>query len=146
MTEVSTDDLDAFNNIDETVFVAHISPDDHAAREIFAGIARKYRGEFTFGLMLDGDLVNEQGSATPMVTCNLKDGGSVKKMSASLTDSAALENFVIEASRPVVGELTKYNQQRLLNVSVDHSPLSPQAYSGPKSHVLTEYLISVDGL
>lgn len=145
MTEVSTDDLDAFNNIDETVFVAHISPDDHAAREIVAGIAEKYRGEFTFGLMPDGDLVNEQGSATPTITCNLRDGGSVKKTSASFADSAALENFVIEASRPVVGELTKHNQQRLLNVSVVHSPVSPQAYSGPKSLSLTEYLNSVDG-
>lgn len=145
MTEVSTDGLDAFNSIDETVFVAHIGPDDHSAREIFAEIARKYRGEFTFGLMPDGDLVNEHGSATPTITCNLKDGGSVKKTSASFTDSETLEKFVIEASRPVVGELTKHNQQRLLNVSVDRSTLPPQAYGGPNRLALTEYLTSVDG-
>lgn len=114
VSEVSTDSIVAFHDVDEKVFVAYIGPDDHATREIFAEVAHKYRDEFTFGLVSDVDLVKEQGSA-PTVTCHLKDGGTVTRTSTSFTDSAALEKFVIEASRPVVGELTKYNQQRLLD-------------------------------
>lgn len=121
MSEVSTDGVDAFSGIDETVFVAHIGSEDHAARESFADVAKKYREEFTFGLVSDATLVNEHDAGSPTITCYLKDGGLVTKTATSFADSAALEKFVIEASRPVVGELTKYNQQRLLNVSAFHA-------------------------
>lgn len=126
MTEVSTDSVDAFRDIDDTVFIAHIGPDDQAARERFAGVAKTYREEFSFGLVIsDAELVGKEGS----VTCNLRDGGTVKRTSAFLTDSAALEGFVVEASRPVVGTLTKYNQQRLLDVSAGprHRPQATKA-------------------
>jgi hypothetical protein len=142
VSEVSTDSIVAFHDVDEKVFVAYIGPDDHATREIFAEVAHKYRDEFTFGLVSDVDLVKEQGSA-PTVTCHLKDGGTVTRTSTSFTDSAALEKFVIEASRPVVGELTKYNQQRLLDVSATPPPARggasepSQASSGSTRHGLT---------
>lgn len=150
MSEVSTDNIDAFNGIDETVFVAYVGPDNHAAREIFADVAKKYREEFTFGLVSDATLTKEQASGSPTITCHLKDGGTVTRTATSFTDSAAMEKFVIEASRPVVGELTKYNQQRLLDVSA-----SPCAPSPSPQHIRQEWSketwtdkgirISVDG-
>lgn len=122
MSEVSTDNIDAFSSIDDTVFVAYIGPDDHAARETFAEVAKRYREEFTFGVVSDATLTKEEASVSPTIKCHLKDGGTITKTATSFTDSAALEKFVVEASRPVVGELTKYNQQRLLNVSTSARP------------------------
>lgn len=122
VTEVSADSVDAFRDIDDTVFIAHIGPENHAARESFVEVAKTYREEFSFGLVMsDAELVKEEGS----VTCNLRDGGTVTRTSALFTDSAALEGFVVEASRPVVGTLTKYNQQRLLKVGAG-TPARPQ--------------------
>ncbi|KAK7720908.1 hypothetical protein SLS64_001201 [Diaporthe eres] len=113
--EISKDNIDAFTGIDDTVFVAYIGLDDHAARETFAEVAKRYREEFTFGVVSDATLTKGEASVSPSVKCYLKDGGTVTRTATSFTDTAALERFVIEASRPVVGELTKYNQQRLLN-------------------------------
>lgn len=117
MSEISTDNIEAFTGIDDTVFVAYIGLDDHAARETFAEVAKRYREEFTFGVVSDATLTKDEASVSPTVKCYLKDGGTVTRTATSFTDTAALEKFVLEASRPVVGELTKYNQQRLLNVS-----------------------------
>lgn len=138
MSEVSTDNIDAFSSIDDTVFLAYIGLDDPAAREVFAEVAKKYREEFTFGLVSDATLIKEQASVSPTVTCNLKDGGTVKRTATSFTDSAALEKFVIEASRPVVGELTRYNQQRLFNVSAFRAARKRQANGGPEILGLTK--------
>ncbi|KAL1872381.1 hypothetical protein Daus18300_004351 [Diaporthe australafricana] len=114
VTEISSDSLDTFKGIDDTVFVGHIDSGDHAAQQVFTDIARKYREEFTFGTVSDATLIKEQGLVSPTVTCHLKDGGTGVK-TVTFTDAAVLEKFVVEASRPVVGELTPYNQQRLLN-------------------------------
>lgn len=122
MSELSTDSIDAFNGIDNTVFVAYIGLDDQEAREAFAEVAKNYREEFTFGQVSDATLVGEQASGSATITCHLKDGGTVTRKATSFTDSAALEKFVNEASRPVVGELTKYNQKRLLDVSASCAP------------------------
>lgn len=122
MSEVSTDSIDAFNSIDDTVFVAYIGLDDQEARGVFAKVAKKYREEFTFGQVSDATPDGEQASGSATITCHLKDGGTVTRKATSFTDSAALEKFVDEASRPVVGELTKYNQQRLLDVSASCAP------------------------
>lgn len=122
VSEVSTDNIDVFNGIDDTVFVAYIGPDDHAAREMFAQVAKRYRDEFTFGLVSDATITKEKASGSPTITCHLKDGGTVTKKATSFANSAAMEQFVIDASRPVVGELTRYNQQRLLDVSVSPPP------------------------
>ncbi|POS80814.1 hypothetical protein DHEL01_v200781 [Diaporthe helianthi] len=111
VTEVSTDSVDAFSDIDDAVFVAHIEPGDQAARERFVEVAKRYREEFTFGLVEIAQ--DDDGPVSPTVTCNLRDGGMVTKTSDSFTDSTTLEDFVVGASRAVVGELTKYNQQRL---------------------------------
>ncbi|KAI3397801.1 hypothetical protein diail_10334 [Diaporthe ilicicola] len=116
VTDIPSDSLDAFIGIDETVFIGYIDPDDNAAKEVFTEIARQYREEFTFGLVSGATFIKEQALDSPSVKCHLKEGGgtSVKTLT-SFTDSAALEKFVVEASRPVVGELTPYNQQRLLD-------------------------------
>lgn len=122
MSELSTDSIDAFTGIDDTVFVAYIGLDHQEAREAFAEVAKKYREEFTFGQVSDATPIGEQASGSPTIACHLKDGGTVTRKSTSFTDSAALEEFVNEASRPVIGELTKYNQQRLLDVSASCAP------------------------
>lgn len=132
MSEVPADNIDAFSGIDDTVFLAYIGLDDCAARETFAEVATKYREEFTFGLVSDATLIKERVSEPPTVTCHLKDGGTVTRTTSSFTDTAALEKFVTEASRPVVGDLTKYNQQRLLNVSAFHAAGKRKANSVPR--------------
>lgn len=129
MSEVSTDKIDSSGGIDETVFVAYIGSDDNAARETFSEVAKKYREEFSFGIVSDAALLEEHASVLPTVTCHLKDGGTITRTTTSFTDSAALEKFVIKASRPVVGELTQWNQQRLVNVSAISSARRRKASS-----------------
>lgn len=138
MSEVSTDNIDSFSGIDETIFVAYIRSDDDAARETFSEVAKKYREEFTFGIVSDATLLEEHGSVLPSVTCHLKDGGTVTRTTTSFTDSAALEKFVIKASRPVVGELTQWNQQRLINVSAFRSARKRKASSLSETLELTK--------
>ncbi|KAI7787512.1 hypothetical protein LA080_015733 [Diaporthe eres] len=157
VSEISTDNIEAFTGIDDTVFVAYIGLDDHAARETFAEVAKRYREEFTFGVVSDATLTKDEASVSPTVKCYLKDGGTVTRTATSFTDTAALEKFVLEASRPVVGELTKYNQQRLLNrgwpmvylfarTEEDRSRLRMELHSFAKGYYDSLTCVTVDPL
>ncbi|KUI73458.1 Protein disulfide-isomerase [Cytospora mali] len=107
VTDVEPGSLDTFKIADETVFIGHISATDTAARQAFAEVAEKYREEFTFGLV-SGE------SESPTVECYIVEDGEARSLN-SYSEAGALDEFVIKVSRPIIGELTQYNQQRLLD-------------------------------
>jgi protein disulfide-isomerase A1 len=100
------------------VFVAYLDAHDPAPGEIFADAARLFRDEFSFGTVTDAAVAAAQGIKVPTVACyKLIDGDTVQT-----SEFGSLEKFakwVEEASRPVIGELTVLNRQRLLEVSSD---------------------------
>ncbi len=126
MSEVTGDDLGQFKVVDETVFIAYIGPEDEAAAKAFAQVAAKHRDEFTFGLVSDTAAIQEQGLKSPTVVCYKQLDGDSKALPA-FDDAESLDRLVLEESRPVVGELTPYNQQRFLEVC------SLQKGEGPES-------------
>lgn len=118
VTVVESDGLDTFKTTDEIVFIGHISASDTAAQRAFAKVAEEYREEFTFGLVTETEeaLIHTENVVSPTVICHVVQAGETKSFS-SFSEPGTLDNFVVEASRPVIGELTPYNQQRLLKVS-----------------------------
>ena len=72
--------------------------------------------------MSDAAVLEEQKLAAPTVVCyRLLDRHS-KALPSFEYDAEALGRLVLEAARPVIGELTPANHQRLLDVSVSFYP------------------------
>ncbi|KAK1984806.1 hypothetical protein LZ30DRAFT_415819 [Colletotrichum cereale] len=98
------EDVDSFKGVDDFVCIGHLLPGT-AARQAFEAVANKYWTEFTFGVVDDSS-----DAAEAKVICHNRDDESVHTRSAD----DGLEAWVIEASRPVIAELTRSNHQRFL--------------------------------
>lgn len=112
VSEVDAESLEGFRTIDETVFISYISPSDEEAGKAFYNIAERHCEEFTFGIVSGTKTEND----SPSVDCHIPEDEETRSFN-SFSKPDALDHFVREASRRVVGELTPYNQQRLLDVS-----------------------------
>ncbi len=113
---LSGEDLAKFKTADETVFVAYVNPEDPAPAEVYSDVARQYRDEFTFGVVDDPAVAEAQGIKVPAVVCYKPLDGDTVQLN-ELDDPGKVDEWVKEASRPVIGELTGLNRQRLLEVS-----------------------------
>ncbi|KAK0646480.1 thioredoxin-like domain-containing protein [Cercophora newfieldiana] len=110
---LTAEQLSAFKTADETVFVAYLDPKDPAPGEVVADAARLFRDEFSFGTVTDAAVAEAQGVKVPAVVCyKLVDGDTVQF--SEFGDLEKFVNWVEEASRPVIGELTVLNRERLL--------------------------------
>lgn len=112
---LTAEQLTAFKTSDETVFVAYMDAEDPAPGELLADAALLFRDEFSFGTVTDPAVAESQGIKVPTVVCYKPvDGDTVQ--TSELGDLKTFVNWVEEASRPVIGELTVLNRQRLLEV------------------------------
>lgn len=117
----SADDAVAFKTRDETVFIAYLNSADGAEAKAFAGVAEKYREEFSFGVVVDPAVAAAEKAKSPSVVCyKVADADTVHL--ASFDEPEKLEGWAKEAARPVIGELTSQNQQRLLDVGTSLLP------------------------
>ncbi|KAI1344292.1 thioredoxin-like domain-containing protein [Xylariaceae sp. FL0016] len=114
VTEVKPETLEDFKKADETVFLAYIAADDQSSRAAFEQAAIKFRQEFTFGIVTDSALLQAENQKTPVIKCfKPLDGDAVE--SSDLSHVEAIEKFIIDSSRPVIGELLPHNHQRFLD-------------------------------
>lgn len=110
---LTLDSLDAFKSADDVAFVAFLDPQDSASTEAFFEVASRYRDEFRFGSVTDSAVAESQGVKVPAVVCYRSVDGD--KLVANF-EPDKLDNWVKESSRPVLGDLTVLNRQRLLDV------------------------------
>ncbi|KAJ9136710.1 Protein disulfide-isomerase [Pleurostoma richardsiae] len=115
MAQIDVGQLKEFKVIDETAFIGYFAPEDTVAKQTFSDVAARYRDEFSFGIVSDTAVFGDQNVKPPTVVCHKPEDGDTHSFSSFSEAGDALEKFVIEASRPVIGELTKLNQQRLLD-------------------------------
>lgn len=115
-TDLDASNLESFKEIDEVVCIGYIATDDVMARNVFSAAAEKYRGEFTFGLVSDANLIQDQNLESRTLTCRVAADDETRTLS-SFSEAADVERFVVESTRAVIGELMPYNQNRLLDVS-----------------------------
>ncbi|KAK6949744.1 hypothetical protein Daesc_008065 [Daldinia eschscholtzii] len=116
VSEVSSDALQDFRKVDEVVFIAYLSMSDKTSRAAFADVAERYREEFTFGVVTDDDVLAAEGITIPQIKCyHPLDSATYAFDIPTEIDVAALNGFVVEASRPVIGELLSHNHERFLN-------------------------------
>ena len=117
----SADDAVAFKTNDETVFIAYLDSADGAEAKAFAAVAEKYREEFSFGVVVDPAIAAAEKTKSPSVVCyKVVDADTVHF--TSFDEPEKLEGWLKEAARPVIGELTLQNQQRLLDVGASPLP------------------------
>ncbi|KAK3375072.1 thioredoxin-like domain-containing protein [Podospora didyma] len=111
----SADDLAAFKTADETVFVAFLGPEHEVLKRAFAGAATRYREEFRFGAVVDPAVAAASGVQVPSIACYRPTDDDTVVHFPSPGEPEKLDAWVQEASRPVLGELTLLNRQRLID-------------------------------
>ncbi|KAK0711276.1 thioredoxin-like domain-containing protein [Lasiosphaeris hirsuta] len=111
---LGSEELIAFKTTDETVFVAYLDPEDRTSAEVVTDAAIRYRDEFSFATVTDSSLAEAQGINVPSVVCYKQIDGDTRRFS-SFNQPHEFDDWVKEASRPILGELTALNQQRLLD-------------------------------
>ncbi|CCF46659.1 hypothetical protein CH063_15339 [Colletotrichum higginsianum] len=120
---VPAEDAVSFQDVDDFVCIGHFPPGT-ALRQAFEAVADKYRTEFTFGVVVvdvDSPGVAVAAAANDAkVVCHKRDDQSVHTWTSG---DDGLEAWLVEASRPVIAELTPANHQRFLDVSRSPSPL-----------------------
>ncbi|KAI1372981.1 thioredoxin-like domain-containing protein [Hypoxylon crocopeplum] len=114
VSEVGVTELEDFKKADETVFVAYFKIGDESSKSAFADVAGRYYEEFTFGIVSDDAAIPLEKATRPLVKCYRPLDGDTNEFT-SFSDDGALEKFVKEASRPVIGELLPHNHQRFLD-------------------------------
>ncbi|KAK3996067.1 thioredoxin-like domain-containing protein [Cladorrhinum sp. PSN332] len=108
------EELKKFKAGDEVVFVALLSEDDNReAREKFEDVARRFWGEFSFGvIVLDGS--GEVAERNKVVAYKMVDGDVVERKGGIGGGVDEFEGWVEEVSRGVIEELTVLNRERLV--------------------------------
>ncbi|KAI1409542.1 thioredoxin-like domain-containing protein [Hypoxylon sp. FL1857] len=114
VSEVNAAILEDFKKADETVFIAYLDANDETSKAAFADVAGRYHEEFTFAVTTDNVALTADKVTAPTVKCYKPLDGDTHQFT-SLSDVAALEKFIKEASRPVIGELLPHNHQRFLD-------------------------------
>lgn len=110
------DSNEDFKSSDEVVFIGFISSEDDIALETFSAVAQKYRQEFTFGVISDQAYHQAENIHSPTVVCHIFADGESRTLGGDF-EPEALDKFISEASRRIIGDLSQLNQQRLLDVS-----------------------------
>ncbi|KAK7935432.1 hypothetical protein PG985_000927 [Apiospora marii] len=113
VSEVPSEELEAFKSGDETVFIAYVAADDQESRKLYEDVASQFRDEFTFGINADDAARQAEGVGSPGLKCHRHLDGDVVTFKGSF-DVDAMKAFVDEASRSIISELTAQNQQRLV--------------------------------
>ncbi|RYP24845.1 hypothetical protein DL767_008537 [Monosporascus sp. MG133] len=113
VSDVVAESLGDFKKADETVIIAYLDGGDETLRAAFLEVAAKYREEFTFGLVTDTRAIEAEKVTGPTVRC-VKPFDEDSRDLHGFTDVEALEKFVKENSRPLIGELLPHNHQRFL--------------------------------
>ncbi|KAI1326082.1 hypothetical protein F5Y16DRAFT_376340 [Xylariaceae sp. FL0255] len=110
ITDLDDASLESFQKLDDVVFIAYIPMNLNNGKDAvnaFTTVAGKFFGEFSFGIVSDA----EAGKEAMKVVCYKHLDGMTHELEG-LPDADALEKFIIESSRPVIGELLPHNQQR----------------------------------
>lgn len=116
VTALGPENIEEFKSFDDVVFIGYIASGDYTARQSLSAVAQKYRAEFTFGLVSDQAVIQAENMELPTVVCHIVGDGETRSFSA-FSEPEALDRFVSEASRRIIGDFTRQNQQRLLDVS-----------------------------
>lgn len=116
--QLTPSDAETFKDLDDFVCIATLDPSETAVRQAFAAAAEKHWPEFTFGVL------ESPGATQAKVVCHKQDDETTHTWTSPPSSSEdTLEKWILEASRPVIADLTPANHQRLLDVSPPFQPL-----------------------
>ncbi|KAI1102656.1 thioredoxin-like domain-containing protein [Jackrogersella minutella] len=106
--------LEDFKKADETGFIEYLNMGDDTSRVAFAEVLQRYREEFTFAMSTDASVFEVEKVTPPVVKCYKPLDGDTQQFT-DFSDAGALDEFIKEASRPIIGELLPHNHQRFLD-------------------------------
>ena len=106
--------LPSFKYIDEDVFVAYMDPKDTELKSRFTTLAAHNRATFTFGIVSDAALARDE-KVTLGCVVRYKVGEDEQTLCGQ-SRIDILQDFVEKSTAPLIGEMTRRNQLKYLQV------------------------------
>lgn len=120
---MTVENLTGLTSIDRVVFVAYLDDDDVTIKARYTKVARELHDRFVFGIAQDEQLDEQEGIDAPSIVAYKTDVGDrdVLSVDTATTKRVDIEKFVLEASTPLIGELTRRNEGAYLSVRFEMS-------------------------
>ncbi|KAJ9617561.1 protein disulfide-isomerase precursor [Knufia peltigerae] len=117
VSTVTVENLTGLTSIDRVVFVAYLDDDDVTIKARYTKVARELHDRFVFGIAQDEQLDEQEGIDAPSIVAYKTDVGDrdVLSVDTATTKRVDIEKFVLEASTPLIGELTRRNEGAYLS-------------------------------
>ena len=113
VSNLDSNNMASFKNIDEHVFVAHLTSDDTTSQSLFKSLAARNYHRFSFGLASNVRLAKAENVPIPsIVAYHHSEGG--KEFFSGDWQLKTLAEFVERAATPLIGELTRRNELKYL--------------------------------
>lgn len=107
--------ITAFKSIDEIVFIAYMAPEHVQFESAFLSIATSNHHRFSFGISTSSSFVGADKIALPSIVCYKAQEGEQEVLSGE-SGVDAMEAFVETATTPLIGQMTRRNEMKYLNV------------------------------
>lgn len=104
-----------FKSIDEYVVVAYLNPEDNESKSTFERLAAGSHHKFSFGMTTDVRLANAENVPIPSIVCYKTSDGEQEIFSGEWR-LRTMESFIEASTAPLIGELTRRNEMKYLQV------------------------------
>lgn len=106
--------LESFKSIDDAVFVAFLGPGNVELKSSFTTLASRNHNRFSFGVVSDGALA---GAENILLGCIVRyKVGEEHQSLCAQSRLDILQDFVEESTAPLIGEMTRRNELKFLQV------------------------------
>ncbi|KAF2839528.1 hypothetical protein M501DRAFT_1056886 [Patellaria atrata CBS 101060] len=105
VAELDSGNIEGYRNLGINLLVASLEEEDKASRRTFEQVAKEYHDEFIFGVIGSQYFVGN-GLSAPGIVIFKADGAETEFFRGPF-DKASIRKFILQASRPLIGELTR---------------------------------------
>jgi protein disulfide-isomerase A1 len=125
VSTVNINNITKLLDIDLLALLAYLKEDDSSTRSCFSRVAEIFAGQFVFGVTHDAGLAAKENISFPSIVAHKTDVGDKDVLTLdAVSKRLDMEKFVLEASRPLIDELTMRNERNYMSVR-GYAPTSP---------------------
>lgn len=117
VSTVNIDNITKLLDIDRLTFMAYLKEDDSSTRSRFTKVAEAFHDQFVFGVTHDAGLAAKETISFPSIVAYKTDVGDKDVLPlGAIPTRSDMEKFVLEASTPLIDELTMRNERNYMSV------------------------------
>ena len=114
VSNLDKNNFTAFKSVDDAVFIAYTGSGNGEIKASFTTLASRNRDRFTFGIISSSALAKANDIPLGCIVCYKAEGEKETLCGQSRLD--ILQEFVEKSTAPLIGEMTRRNELKYLQV------------------------------